>query len=202
MNLKAALKSEIAHCVDRLQQPNWSIDSYRCYYEGRMALAKELLSQQPKEKVIDLNITPQTHIRSTQGDSLLFRIPQDQLRQDGFLRKRRLERYNQYKMDLIEEAAEKAYKMTDEITVLFCIPVPPSWRGRKKARHHFTAHRSKPDVDNLCKAFMDALKPTKDHVVHTLIAKKIWVDFPIGWIRTGPWPDYLPANVPETIVTI
>lgn len=200
--MKAVLQAEIDACIQALQQPNWSIDSYRCYYEGRMALAKQLLQQLPKERVIELYITPQTHIRSTKGDGLMFRIPEDQLHLPGLLRKRRLERYNNYKMDLIEEAATQGYQMGEEIKVLFCIPVPASWRNKKKARHHFAAHCSKPDVDNLCKAFMDALKPRKDHVVHTLIAKKVWVDFPIGWIRTGPWPDYLPANVPASHVVI
>lgn len=150
-----------------------------------------------RSRIILLNITPQTHIRSTQGDSIVFRIPEDQLRRPGLLRKKRLERYNSYKDALIDEAADKGYVMGEKIEVLFYIPVPPSWRKAKKARYHFTPHRSKPDVDNLCKALMDALKPTKDHVVHTLIAKKVWVDFPIGWIRIGSWPDDLPQNCPE-----
>jgi hypothetical protein len=33
-------------------------------------------------KVI-LNITPQTHVRATQGDSIFFRIPRDKLRPAG-----------------------------------------------------------------------------------------------------------------------
>ena len=37
------LNKEISACEIALQQPNKSIDNYRCYWEGRQALAKELL---------------------------------------------------------------------------------------------------------------------------------------------------------------
>ena len=45
-------------------------------------------------KVI-LNITPQTHVRATQGDSIFFRIPREKLRPAGLSRLMRLEKYNQ-----------------------------------------------------------------------------------------------------------
>ncbi len=37
------LTKEICACEIALQQPNKSIDNYRCYWEGRLQLAKELL---------------------------------------------------------------------------------------------------------------------------------------------------------------
>lgn len=37
------LQKEIADCLIALQQPNRAIDNYRCYWEGRKALAEELL---------------------------------------------------------------------------------------------------------------------------------------------------------------
>lgn len=38
------LQAEINKCNEALTQPNFSIDSYRCYWEGRKTLAEELLS--------------------------------------------------------------------------------------------------------------------------------------------------------------
>ena len=48
-------------------------------------------------KKVILNITPQTHVRATQGDSIFFRIPREKLRPAGLSRLLRLEKYNKYK---------------------------------------------------------------------------------------------------------
>ena len=63
-----------------------------------------------KQKVI-LNITPQTHVRATQGDSIFFRIPREKLRPSGLSRLLRLEKYNQYKVDLLAEAKSKSKQL-------------------------------------------------------------------------------------------
>lgn len=44
--MKEILKKEIADCLIALSHPNSSVDNYRCYYEGRMRLAEELLLKQ------------------------------------------------------------------------------------------------------------------------------------------------------------
>ena len=41
------LQAEIKKCNEALMQPNFSIDNYRCYWEGRRALAEELLATLP-----------------------------------------------------------------------------------------------------------------------------------------------------------
>jgi Holliday junction resolvase RusA-like endonuclease len=103
-------------------------------------------------KVI-LNITPQTHVRATQGDSIFFRIPRDKLRPAGLKRLLRLERYNNYKLDLSAEAKRKSFIMPPVGTsITFVIPVPPSWSKKKKKLYHGRFHQSKPDIDNLQKA--------------------------------------------------
>ena len=58
-------------------------------------------------KKVILNITPQTHVRATQGDSIFFRIPREKLRPAGLSRLLRLEKYNKYKVDLCAEAKAK-----------------------------------------------------------------------------------------------
>lgn len=56
----------------------------------------------------------------------------------------------------------------------FILPMPKSWSKKKKAEMNNTPHQSKPDLDNLIKAFKDCLCDN-DSYVHTYNnIKKIW----------------------------
>lgn len=132
---------------------------------------------------IILNITPQTHVRATQGDSVFFRIPREKLRPAGLKRLMRLERYNQYKIDLLAEAKRKNFTFPPVgASVTFFIPVPQSWSKKKKKEHHGTFNQSKPDIDNLIKALLDSLMAEDKQIAHLEIQKR-WVDFDLGWIE-------------------
>jgi Holliday junction resolvase RusA-like endonuclease len=132
---------------------------------------------------IILNITPQTHVRATQGDSVFFRIPREKLRLPGLKRLLRLERYNNYKIELGAEAKRKQFVMPPiGCSITFFIPVPPSWSKKKKKLHHGRFHQSKPDLDNLLKAFMDSLMAEDKQIAHIELSKR-WVDFETGWIE-------------------
>ena len=134
-------------------------------------------------KKIILNITPQTHVRATQGDSIFFRIPREKLRPSGLSRLMRLEKYNQYKIDLAAEAKRKQFILPPiGASITFFIPVPVSWSKKKKALHHGRFHQSKPDIDNLQKAFLDSLMAEDKQVAHLEVQKR-WVDFDLGWIE-------------------
>jgi Holliday junction resolvase RusA-like endonuclease len=136
-----------------------------------------------KQKVI-LNITPQTHVRATQGDSIFFRIPREKLRPSGLSRLLRLEKYNQYKVDLLAESKSKAFVMPPQgASIAFFIPVPASWSKKKKKQHHGMLHQSKPDLDNLLKAFGDSLISEDKYIAHYGELSKRWVDFETGWIQ-------------------
>ena len=139
-------------------------------------------------KVI-LNITPQTHVRATQGDSIFFRIPREKLRAPGLKRLMRLEKYNQYKIDLLAEAKSKRFILPPVgASITFFIPVPPSWSKKKKKMHHGRFHQSKPDIDNLQKALLDSLMKEDKEIAHLEVSKR-WVDFDIGWIEVS-YKDY------------
>jgi len=131
-----------------------------------------------------LNITPQTHVRATQGDSIFFRIPREQLRPHGLKRLMRLERYNQYKIDLLTEAKLNRFQLPSQgASITFFIPCPRSWSMKKKKAHHGRIHQSTPDLDNLLKAFTDSLVAEDKYVGHYGELAKRWVDFDIGWIE-------------------
>lgn len=133
-----------------------------------------------------LNITPQTNVRATQNDSIWFKIPESKLAikyPQGLKRKRRLEKYNHYKNNLWLRAREAEFEVPEGLfRIVFYMPVPASWSGRKKGAHHMQPHRSKPDIDNLVKAFFDALLK-EDKGIWDYRAAKFWINEPTGRIE-------------------
>jgi Holliday junction resolvase RusA-like endonuclease len=152
-----------------------------------------------KEKVI-LNITPQTNVRATQGDRIFFRIPREKLKPQGLKRLLRLERYNKYKIDLLAEAKSKGFTHPEQGgSITFYIPMPKTWRKFQRETMHFKLHQSKPDLDNLLKAYFDSLLAEDKGICH-YEAKKVWVDFPIGWIEiTVKEPEHPVTEIPRAI---
>lgn len=137
-------------------------------------------------KTIILNITPQTNVRSVQGDRIYFRIPKDKLLPAGLKRRNRLERYNQYKSDLFDLSLDMGFSIPNGyFHVTFFLPIPKSLRSRKKrAQMSFRAHDRKPDIDNLSKAFFDSLKKD-DQKIYDVRLTKVWVDEPDGYIEVS-----------------
>ena len=70
------------------------------------------------------------------------------------------------------------YELGDELTIEFYLPMPKSWSKKKQAEKIGTYHDQKPDIDNLVKGFMDALKSdiNDDKRVAVLYCKKYWAD--------------------------
>lgn len=136
----------------------------------------------PPKKIV-LNLTPQTPIRSNRGDRIFFQIPRDKLRPDGLRRLLRLERYNNYKVDLLAEAKRKGFILPPAgLHITFYIPMPKTWSKKKKKAHHGLLMQSRPDIDNLIKGFFDSLV-SEDKFVASISACKRWVDFPLGWME-------------------
>ena len=135
-----------------------------------------------KKKIYRLSITPQTHVRATQGDRIFFAIPRAKLRPAGLKRLLRLERYNRYKEDILALSKQKGFSFPFQgAHVRFYLPCPKSWSKKKKAHYHLKLHTSKPDVDNLCKALLDSLF-TEDKGIADIRLTKFWADIESGWI--------------------
>lgn len=149
-------------------------------------------------KKVVLFITPQTHVRATKGDSVFFRIPRDKLYPSGLKRLMRLEKYNEYKIDLLTEAKKNHFVLPPTgLHVSFFIPVPRTWSKKKKNAHHGMIHQSKPDIDNLTKAFLDSLV-AEDKFIGNITITKRWVNYPLGWIECEclDAPSQILINVP------
>ena len=129
------------------------------------------------------DITPVSAIRTVQGDRVFFRIPRDKLRPAGLSRLLRIERYNKYKIDLLALAKQQRFVPAEQgMHIVFYMPVPKSWRDNKKRKMHLMLHSSRPDWDNLAKAFFDGLLAEDNKISDVRVTKK-WVNQEHGYIE-------------------
>ena len=129
-------------------------------------------------------ITPQTHVRATQGDRVLFRIPEERRSPASTKRVKRLIKYNEYKVSVSALAKKQRFTLPDSGSIIrFFIPMPKSWRKKQREINSGNLHRSKPDLDNLLKAFLDSLFTEDKTVSHLGEVSKYWVDSDQGWIE-------------------
>lgn len=78
-------------------------------------------------------------------------------------RKRQLEKYNAYKQELRWLAKKMNFELPNgSFAIFFYIPMPKSWRDKKRAAMAGIKHISKPDCDNLIKSMIDGLIPPKN----------------------------------------
>lgn len=84
-------------------------------------------------------------------------------------------RYRAYRDELRLKTPKKVLKALEEgdTHLLFRIETPASWSNKKKQEHIGQPHKQKPDVDNLCKGFFDALLEDDSHIFDVRISK-IW----------------------------
>ena len=136
-----------------------------------------------------LLITPQTHVRSTKGDGICFRIPEATLIEKYprlYKRRLQLEKYNQYKRELKAEAESVGFEMpVCRAWIKFYMPVPASWSKKKKARMSFEPKQSMPDLSNLIKAMEDGLLK-QDNIIWDYRVSKYWYNGVNGFIEITP----------------
>lgn len=139
--------------------------------------------QQVVRKKITFEIDPQTHVRATQGDRILFRIPRAKLRPPSLKRLERLEKYNDYKVSLSDLSKKKGFNPPEQGGhLIFYIAVPKSWKEYKKHEMHMKLHQSTPDWDNLSKAFFDSILDEDKYIADVRVTKR-WVNQDHGWIE-------------------
>ena len=109
--------------------------------------------------MIKLDITPVPKPRQTQSDKWKKRPPV--LRYRAFADEVRLKMPKDYDMN---------YKR-----VTFYMPMPKSWTKKKREEMDMHGHQQKPDVDNLCKALLDAMY-ADDSYVFSISVLKLWAE--------------------------
>ena len=57
--------------------------------------------------------------------------------------------------------------------VTFVLPMPKSWSKKKRKEMNDKPHKQTPDLDNLCKALLDAIF-TDDSHISSIVLFKVW----------------------------
>ena len=92
-------------------------------------------------------------------------------RRDAWTQRECVNRYNAFKDNV---ALEKLTFDEAFSHIVFIIPMPGSWGEAKKERMNHTPHQQEnADVDNLCKALMDAVYK-QDGAIWDIRVSKIW----------------------------
>lgn len=129
-------------------------------------------------------ITPETWVRVTQRDKIFFRIPRDKLFPSGLQRLLRIEKYNDYKLNVAAEAKRLHFTLPEVgAGIIFCLPMPKKWSKKKRKMAHGYFHDKRPDLKNLLSAFEDALMREDKAIAYYTHLGKRWVDAPKGWIE-------------------
>lgn len=82
--------------------------------------------------------------------------------------------YHQYKDLLNMQANLYDYHLTPELNMDFHISMPESWSKKKKLEMVGKKHQQRPDLDNLVKAFQDALSDEDGYVAVYKNVGKYW----------------------------
>jgi len=144
---------------------------------------EKIITSSKKTKFV-FKITPETWVRVVFADRIFFRIKRDQLRPDGLRRLQRIEKYNNYKINISAEAKRIGFTLPEiGAGITFFIPVPKSWSKKKKRLHHGQFHDKKPDLSNILKAFEDALLSEDKKIAYYTHLCKRWVNSETGWIE-------------------
>lgn len=82
-------------------------------------------------------------------------------------------RYRAFRDQVRIEAMRVGYTLGAAVRVTFYLPMPPSWSIKKRHTMVGTPHQQRPDIDNLTKAFLDAME-SEDGFVWSIQAEKRW----------------------------
>lgn len=73
-------------------------------------------------------------------------------------------RYRAFCDEIRLQAKQKGFTYPDSMAIEFRVEMPKSWSKKKKETYNGTPHHTRPDVDNLCKAVLDALYEEDSHI--------------------------------------
>lgn len=85
-----------------------------------------------------------------------------------------VQKYYEY-ANTLRELVPKDYAVPEKLSVKFYITMPKSWSSKKRAQLNGKPHTQRPDVDNLLKAYLDALCE-EDSYVYAVRAEKYWTE--------------------------
>ena len=98
-------------------------------------------------------------------------VPKPRMVKNDSWRKRPcVQRYWEFK-DKVRELGIEVSESDSHVT--FVLPMPKSWPKKKRIEMDGKPHRQTPDLDNMCKALLDALFADDSHI-HSMSLRKVW----------------------------
>jgi len=160
-------------------------------------------------KVTVIPIHPSTHVRSTKNEGWLLsdsvtyayleKLDNTRLIKKGkkgtlAARKKQLETHNAHKAEIRGWAERNSFVMPlGYFAVWFMVPMPPSWRPKRRAEMIGKVHQNTPDLDNYLKQLFDSIMPRKnrlrkekgtdDRKIFCYAAFKQWVEWDDACIK-------------------
>jgi Holliday junction resolvase RusA-like endonuclease len=154
-----------------------------------------------KETIIDIH--PATNVRSTKNEGWLLaesvtyeylaELDKKRLIEHGkkgtlAARKKQLEITKAHKDEIKAWVIRNGFKMPHgHFAAWFYVPMPASWRPRKRREMIYTVHQNTPDLDNYLKQLYDAIMPRKnrqkkekgvdDRKIYCYASFKVWVPY-------------------------
>jgi Holliday junction resolvase RusA-like endonuclease len=80
-------------------------------------------------------------------------------------------RYFHFKDVVRDQSKELGYIQGDTLEIVFCVPMPKSWSLKKQKAMNKMPVKTRPDIDNYVKAFLDALL-VEDNNIWSIKAEK------------------------------
>jgi len=122
------------------------------------------------------------------------------LSEAGRARKRRIEKYNKYRMELFHLAKEAGFRLpVCGWSMYFYFPIKKRIPEKAKQALHGQLHLQKPDVDNITKGIFDSLSTADQQIAQLSGIGKFWVNQPEGYIEILlNQPPYNPFSVTFT----
>lgn len=160
-----------------------------------------------KETIIEIH--PSTHVRSTKNEGWLLSenvtyeylqgLDAKRLLTKGKVgtlaaRKKQLEVNKAHKDEIKDWVVRNEFKLPlGHTAVWFYVPMPPSWRKKKREEMIYTVHQNTPDLDNYLKQLYDSIMPRKnrlkkekgidDRKIFCYAAFKVWVPYEKACIK-------------------
>lgn len=94
---------------------------------------------------------------------------------DKWAKREVVQQYYAFKDNLRVMVRYAGYQLGDQVRLIFLLPMPQSWSKKKREDMNGKPHQQKPDVDNLCKSFLDSLTDD-DSNVWNIAASKLWAE--------------------------
>jgi Holliday junction resolvase RusA-like endonuclease len=114
--------------------------------------SKYIVDKERKCHLID--VIPMGAVRMTKSDKWKQPDHPDPKKR----RREAVTRYFDFKNTVTKECNKLGINLSNCLDVVFFIPMPESWSLKKKEKMNGMPHKSRPDIDNILKGLMDALR--------------------------------------------